>query len=153
MIIFVLALLIFLFFSLSLIPSDTITLSQPITKTPQPDDTFNFTGDQHPLLDALSCKLGYSLLHILAPPTVVCLLCDKPLTRNHKPSPMVLFTQTGIEKKLYLNLYSFSPLFFSSIYHPITMLVLQNYRTIQSRGKFCKGVYFSKWLNLAKQLR
>ena len=87
MIIFVVALLIFLFFSLSLIPSDTITLSQPITKTPQPDDTFNFTGDQHPLLDALSCKLGYSLLHILAPPTVVCLLCDKPLTRNHKPSP------------------------------------------------------------------
>ena len=39
----------------------------------------NFKGSNYPILDALSCKMGKSLRHILAPPTTSCLLCGKVL--------------------------------------------------------------------------
>ena len=61
------------------------------------DDKINIKGDQHPILDALSFKLGYNVKNWLAPPTVECLLCGKNLLRNHKPSQVVLHTQMGPE--------------------------------------------------------
>ena len=53
--------------------------------------------EHHPVLDALACKLGYSLT-IIAPPTSHCLLCDQRLTRrnpNRKPTQVSLFTLRG----------------------------------------------------------
>ena len=55
----------------------------------------NFKGDNYPILDALSCKLGISLRHILAPPTTSCLLCGKDLVSNHKPSQVPLHSVNG----------------------------------------------------------
>ena len=60
-----------------------------------PSTYAHFQGKRFPLLDALSCKLNISLQHILAPPTQVCLLCGKRLTRNHKPSLAALHTVAG----------------------------------------------------------
>lgn len=53
--------------------------------------------EHHPILDALACKLGYSLT-IITPPTELCLLCDQRITRrnpNRKPTQVSLFTLTG----------------------------------------------------------
>ena len=61
------------------------------------DDKMNIKGDKHPILDALSCKLGYSVKNWIAPPTVDCLLCEKKLMRNNKRLQVVLFTQMGPE--------------------------------------------------------
>ena len=55
----------------------------------------NFRGDNFPILDALSCKLGLSLRHLLAPPTSSCLLCAKPLSPNHKPVQVPLHSVDG----------------------------------------------------------
>ena len=52
-------------------------------------------GKQFPILDSLSCKLGISLRHILAPPTHVCLLCNKKLQRNNHPTQAALHTLDG----------------------------------------------------------
>ena len=48
-----------------------------------------------PLLDALGQRIGQPLAHILAPPTVDCLLCKKRLTKHHHPSTVALFALTG----------------------------------------------------------
>ena len=48
-----------------------------------------------PLLDALGLRIGQPLAHILAPPTVDCLLCKKRLTKNNHPSTVALFALTG----------------------------------------------------------
>ena len=53
----------------------------------------NFKGSDYPILDALSCKMGKSLRHILAPPTTSCLLCGKDLIANHKSSQVPLHCQ------------------------------------------------------------
>ena len=50
----------------------------------------NYMGDQFPILDALSFKLGMHLWNIMAPPTTVCLLCHKPLVSHNKPSQVLL---------------------------------------------------------------
>ena len=50
----------------------------------------NYMGDQFPILDALSFKLGMNLRNIMAPPTTVCLLCHKPLVSHNKPSQVLL---------------------------------------------------------------
>ena len=53
--------------------------------------------EHHPILDALACKLGYSLT-IITPPTELCLLCDQRITRrnpNRNPTQVSLFTLTG----------------------------------------------------------
>lgn len=52
--------------------------------------------NQTPILDALSAKLGYSL-NILAPPTRVCLLCDRPLNNKYpgRKTLTALFTLCG----------------------------------------------------------
>ena len=55
----------------------------------------NFKGSNFPILDALSCKLGMSLRHILAPPTTSCLLCGKDLIANHKPAQVPLHSVNG----------------------------------------------------------
>ena len=55
----------------------------------------NFKGDKFPILDALSCKIGTNLRNILAPPTIVCLLCERPLTVNHAPTQVPLHTLNG----------------------------------------------------------
>ena len=55
----------------------------------------NFKGSNYPILDALSCKMGKSLRHILAPPTTSCLLCGKVLIANHKPSQVPLHSLNG----------------------------------------------------------
>ena len=55
----------------------------------------NFKGSDYPILDALSCKMGKSLRHILAPPTTSCLLCGKVLIANHKPSQVPLHSLNG----------------------------------------------------------
>lgn len=57
----------------------------------------NYEGDSYPILEALSLKLGLSLTRIIAPPTVMCLLCDKPLQRKHKPAMVPLHTLEGPE--------------------------------------------------------
>ena len=46
--------------------------------------------DRFPILDDLSCKLGISLRIILAPPTTICILCQKPLVANNKPVQVIL---------------------------------------------------------------
>ena len=51
--------------------------------------------DRFPILDALSCKLGISLRNILAPPTAICILCQKPLVANNKPVQVPLFDNSG----------------------------------------------------------
>ena len=48
-----------------------------------------------PLLDALGLKTGQPVAHILAPPTVDCLLCSKRLTKHNHPSTVALFALTG----------------------------------------------------------
>ena len=48
-----------------------------------------------PLLDALGLRIGQPLAHILAPPRVDCLLCEKRLTKHHHPSTVALFALTG----------------------------------------------------------
>ena len=53
--------------------------------------------EDFPILDALSFKMGLCLRNILAPPTQICLLCDKFLTRNHKPTMVPLHTLNGPE--------------------------------------------------------
>ena len=55
----------------------------------------NFKGDTFPILDALSCKIGTNLRNILAPPTIVCLLCERPLTVNNAPTQVPLHTLNG----------------------------------------------------------
>ena len=55
----------------------------------------NFKGDNFPILDALSCKLGLSLRHLLAPPTTTCLLCSKVLIANNKPAQVLLHSVNG----------------------------------------------------------
>ena len=55
----------------------------------------NFKGSNYSILDALSCKMGKSLRHILAPPTTSCLLCGKVLIANHKPSQVPLHSLNG----------------------------------------------------------
>ena len=55
----------------------------------------NFKGDQFPILDALSFKLGTNLRHILAPPTTTCLFCSKTLIGNNKPTQVALHTPGG----------------------------------------------------------
>jgi hypothetical protein len=58
----------------------------------------NYKGENnHPILDALSFKLGMSLKHILAPPTTKCLLCKKFLIPKHKPVQVALHTTSGPE--------------------------------------------------------
>ena len=47
-----------------------------------------------PILDALSCKLGYSL-NFLCPPTKQCLLCGKGLIRNHDAIQIPLHDLSG----------------------------------------------------------
>ena len=64
-----------------------------IAANPHPSEELH--GMQHPLLDSLSCKLDVSLCHVLVPPVVDCLLCNKPLTRNNKPSHAALHTLSG----------------------------------------------------------
>ena len=41
-------------------------------------------NEETPLLDALGAKLGMSFTYILAPPVHQCLLCSKPLKKQHK---------------------------------------------------------------------
>ena len=41
-------------------------------------------NEETPLLDALGAKLGTSFAYILAPPVHQCLLCSKPLKKQHK---------------------------------------------------------------------
>ena len=53
--------------------------------------------DHHPVLNALECKLGYSLT-IITPPTDICLLCDTRLSRrnpNRNPTQVILVTLNG----------------------------------------------------------
>ena len=57
----------------------------------------NFTGNNFPILDALSCKVKINLRNIIAPPTTTCLLCAKPLTANHEPCHVPLHTPNGPE--------------------------------------------------------
>ena len=57
----------------------------------------NFTGNNFPILDALSCKVKINLRNIIAPPTTTCLLCAKPLTANNEPSHVPLHTPNGPE--------------------------------------------------------
>ena len=64
---------------------------------PSRGESVNLKGDQYPLLDALSFKLGLCLRNILAPPTQTCLLCSKPLQRNHKPTMVPFHTLDGPE--------------------------------------------------------
>ena len=60
-------------------------------------DEVNLKGDAYPILDALSFKLGLPLRNILAPPCQDCLLCEKPLIRNNKPTVVPLHTLNGPE--------------------------------------------------------
>ena len=48
------------------------------------------------LMDLLSAKLGYSL-KILCPPVKTCILCEKKLAMNNKPSQVVVHKVTGPE--------------------------------------------------------
>ena len=64
---------------------------------PSSGERLNLKGDQYPLLDALSFKLGLCLRNILAPPTDTCLLCEKPLQRNNKPTVVPFHTLGGPE--------------------------------------------------------
>lgn len=59
------------------------------------EEDITILGKRFPILDSLSCKMGISLQHILAPPVQDCLLCGKQLTRNHKPSMAALHTLSG----------------------------------------------------------
>ena len=61
----------------------------------KPGDIINLKGEEYPILDALSIKLGLSLRNILAPPCQTCLLCEKPLVRNHKPTMVPFHTLNG----------------------------------------------------------
>ena len=61
----------------------------------KPCGKVNFKGNNFPILDALSCKLGLSLRHLLAPPTTSCLLCAKVLIANHKPVQVPLHSVNG----------------------------------------------------------
>ena len=47
-----------------------------------------------PILDALSCKLGFSL-NFLCPPTKTCLLCAKTLTYHNDPNQVPLHNLDG----------------------------------------------------------
>lgn len=64
---------------------------------PSGGERVNLKGDQYPLLDALSFKLGLCLRNILAPPTQTCLLCKQGLLRNHKPTVVPFHTLAGPE--------------------------------------------------------
>ena len=64
---------------------------------PSSGEKVNLKGEQYPLLDALSFKLGLCLRNILAPPTQTCLLCEKPLQRNNKPVMVPFHTLAGPE--------------------------------------------------------
>ena len=65
------------------------------TLAKNPDMKPHILGKRFQILDALSISLGVSLQHILTPPTQTCLLCEKPLTRNHKPTLAALHTLDG----------------------------------------------------------
>ena len=61
--------------------------------------TYNFESVMHKergqhLMDHLSTKLGYSL-NILCPPVNACILCERKLTMNNKPSQVVVHNVTG----------------------------------------------------------
>lgn len=58
---------------------------------------FNFKGVGTPIFDALGYKLGYNLINILAPPTLLCLLCKKPLVSNNNPTQVILHKLSGPE--------------------------------------------------------
>ena len=77
-----------------------------LAANPHPSDQLH--GMQNPLLDSLSCKLGVSLRHVLTPPVVDCLLCNKPLTRNNKPTHAALHTLSGKHSLLHLVIWLFS---------------------------------------------
>ena len=68
-------------------------------KIGQPGDhsRLNYKGDDYPILDSLSCHLGFILKKIISPPTQKCLLCDKFLTRNHDATIVPLHTLKGPE--------------------------------------------------------
>lgn len=57
----------------------------------------NYEGDNYPILDALSIKIGLNLTKILAPPTQKCFLCKKHLQRSNKPATVTLHTLEGPE--------------------------------------------------------
>ena len=52
-------------------------------------------NEETPLLDALGAKLGMSFTYILAPPVHQCLLCSKPLKKQHDPTNVALFMLRG----------------------------------------------------------
>ena len=60
-----------------------------------PNEEVSLPGENFPLLDALSVSMGVSLQHIVAPPTTSCLLCNKQLSRNNKPSIAALHQLSG----------------------------------------------------------
>ena len=49
------------------------------------DESINLGGKGFPILEALSIKMGVSLLYILAPPCTTCLICNRTLTRYNTP--------------------------------------------------------------------
>ena len=57
----------------------------------------HFSGNQFPILDALSYKIGSNLRNIIAPPTTKCVLCGKNLVSNNKPVNVPLFSECGPE--------------------------------------------------------
>ena len=68
-----------------------------IEKDLQFSDFKNFaTKKRGSLLKYLSIKLSFSL-NILCPPVKTCILCDKTLKMNNKPTQVVVHTVTGPE--------------------------------------------------------
>ena len=59
------------------------------------DNEMILAGENFPLLDALSVWMGVSLQHIIAPPTTKCLLCNKKLSKNNKPTLGALHQMSG----------------------------------------------------------
>ena len=61
----------------------------------QVEDMVTSLNGPTPILDALGLKHGQPLAHILAPPTLDCLLCARRLTKNNHPSTGALFDLDG----------------------------------------------------------
>ena len=59
------------------------------------DESINLGGKGFPILEALSIKMGVSLLYILAPPCTTCLICNRTLTRYNTPCTVALHTLDG----------------------------------------------------------
>ena len=68
---------------------DALVKKELLVESVDVDDPLLHHDKTMPLLNALSNKIGLALEHILAPPTIHCLLCQKLLVKSQNPPVLV----------------------------------------------------------------